>query len=137
LPHRVRKVRKHRGSRTYGWGQVSQHRGSGSRGGHGKAGIHKGRWNQNEPKWQPKVGFRCPTRKALKTINLRDLTGLLSSRKGEEAAKVEEIDLTSLGYEKLLGAGRISRPLRVKVGSASESAVKKISEAGGELIISE
>lgn len=138
LPHRLRKIRKHRGSRTCGWGQVSQHRGSGSRGGHGKAGIHKGRWNQNEPKWQPKIGFRCPSEKRVRAINLRDLTRLVPSHsvKGKGDAAIRTIDLTSLGYDKLLGAGRISRPLRVKVGSASGSVVRKVSEAGGEVVIS-
>ncbi len=138
LPHRLRKNRKQRGSRTCGWGQVSQHRGSGSRGGHGKAGTHKGRWNQNEPKWQPRVGFRCPSEKSISTINLRDLARLVPPprSKGKSDAAIKTVDLTSLGYDKLLGAGRIDRPLRVKVGSASESVIRKISEAGGEVVIS-
>jgi len=58
------------------------------------------------------------------------------SVKGKDSTAIRTIDLTSLGYDKLLGAGRINRPLRVKVGSASESVVRKISEAGGEIIIS-
>ncbi|HEW93674.1 MAG TPA: 50S ribosomal protein L15, partial [Thermoprotei archaeon] len=35
MPHRYRKTRWQRGSRTYGWGRVGQHRKSGSRGGYG------------------------------------------------------------------------------------------------------
>jgi large subunit ribosomal protein L15 len=42
-----------------------------------------------------------------------------------------------LGYDKLLGTGSIDRPLRIKVDSASKSAIRKISEAGGEVVISE
>jgi len=138
LPHGLRKIRKQRGSRTCGWGQVSQHRGAGSRGGHGKAGIHKGRWNQNEPKWQPKVGFRCPTGRSLRAINLRDLSRfIIPPGKAEAGIGVEVIDLGSLGYDKLLGTGRISRPLRIKVDSASESALRKVSEAGGEIVTTE
>ena len=38
---RNRKVRKLRGSRTYGWGQVAQHRASGHKGGLGKSGMLK------------------------------------------------------------------------------------------------
>jgi len=38
MPHKLRKTRKMRGSRTHGYGQVGQHRKSGSRGGVGKAG---------------------------------------------------------------------------------------------------
>ncbi|MEM3921728.1 MAG: 50S ribosomal protein L15, partial [Nitrososphaerota archaeon] len=41
---RHRKSRKRRGSRTCGWGQIGQHRKSGSRGGHGHAGMHKHKW---------------------------------------------------------------------------------------------
>ena len=139
MPHRLRKIRKQRGSRTCGWGQISQHRKSGSRGGHGKAGIHKGRWNQNEPKWQPKVGFNCPTGKSLSSINLRDLSRFISSTSADKDGGdgIETIDLTMLGYDKLLGAGIVGRPLRIKVDSASESAIRKISEAGGEVVISE
>jgi large subunit ribosomal protein L15 len=137
LPHRLRKIRKQRGSRTCGWGQISQHRKSGSRGGHGKAGIHKGRWDQNNPKWQPRVGFRCPTGRVIRSINLRDLSGCVSSTSENTGDGIETIDLTAFGYDKLLGAGRVSRPLRIKVVSASESAIRKVSEAGGEVVISE
>ncbi len=138
MPHGLRRIRKQRGSRTCGWGQVSQHRGAGSRGGHGKAGIHKGRWNQNEPKWQPKVGFSSPPRRSLKTINLRDLSRLITPPgKAAGGARVEAVDLRSLGYDKLLGAGRIGRPLRIKVDSASKSALRKVSEAGGEIVATE
>jgi len=50
---------------------------------------------------------------------------------------VQKIDLASLGYDKLLGAGDISIPLRIKVEEASSSAVQKVSEAGGEVLVSE
>lgn len=38
MPTRLRKVRKKRGSRYYGYGQIGQHRGGGSRGGRGRVG---------------------------------------------------------------------------------------------------
>src|ERR671914_3096406 len=41
---RLRKSRKQRGSRYCGWGQVGQHRQSGSRGGVGQAGKNKHFW---------------------------------------------------------------------------------------------
>nr|MDQ3961331.1 50S ribosomal protein L15 [Thermoproteota archaeon] len=41
---RFRKSRRQRGSRYCGWGQVGQHRQSGSRGGVGGAGKHKHFW---------------------------------------------------------------------------------------------
>ena len=120
-------------------GRHADRRVSDGEGGHGKAGIHKGRWNQNEPKWQPKVGFNCPTGKSLSSINLRDLSRFISSTSADKDGGdgIETIDLTMLGYDKLLGAGIVGRPLRIKVDSASESAIRKISEAGGEVVISE
>ncbi len=41
---RFRKSRRQRGSRFCGWGQIGQHRQSGSRGGIGGAGKHKHLW---------------------------------------------------------------------------------------------
>jgi large subunit ribosomal protein L15 len=41
---RLRKSRRQRGTRYCGWGQIGQHRQSGSRGGVGQAGKHKHFW---------------------------------------------------------------------------------------------
>ncbi len=39
-----------------------------------------------------------------------------------------------MGYDKLLGEGKITIPVSVKVPSVSEVALRKIEEAGGEVI---
>jgi large subunit ribosomal protein L15 len=39
-----------------------------------------------------------------------------------------------LGYTKLLGTGKVTKPLKVKVAACSSSAAEKIKEAGGEII---
>ena len=44
------------------------------------------------------------------------------------------LDLEALGYDKLLGAGRVTKALTVKVPSWSESASRKITGAGGEVL---
>jgi large subunit ribosomal protein L15 len=44
------------------------------------------------------------------------------------------IDLESLGYTKLLGSGKVTKPLTVKIASCSESASQKIKAAGGEVL---
>jgi large subunit ribosomal protein L15 len=44
------------------------------------------------------------------------------------------IDLTSMGYAKLLGTGKATKPLTVKVRFASKSATEKIAEAGGKIL---
>ena len=44
------------------------------------------------------------------------------------------IDVTEIGYNKVLGKGRISKALTIKSPQFSKSALKKIEEAGGEAI---
>lgn len=44
------------------------------------------------------------------------------------------LDLDKLGYTKLLGMGKTTKPFSVKVASFSEKAAKKIEEAGGKIL---
>lgn len=140
MPHKLRKIRKQRGSRTYGWGRVGQHRAGGSRGGHGKAGFHKHKWSyviKYEPDYFGKKGFTSPksVRRKVNVINvgvLDEMAEKLSTRKEKDKFF---IDLESLGYTKLLGTGNVTKPLIVKVPSCSSSATEKIKEAGGQILI--
>ena len=62
MPHKLRKTRKMRGSRTQGYGRVGQHRDSGSKG-HRKVGRHKHLWSYvttYEPDYFGKHGFTSP-----------------------------------------------------------------------------
>ena len=143
MPHKDRKVRKYRGSRTHGWGQVGQHRGRGGRGGTGQAGLDKHKWTwvlAHDPTYWEKKGF-VSTRTLGKTVSiinigkLDDLADKLESEKKlEQKEKKIFLNLESLGYDKLLGTGEISKPLIVKVASYSESASKKLEEAGGSIL---
>jgi large subunit ribosomal protein L15 len=144
LPHKDRKVRKQRGSRTHGYGQVGQHRsGGGGRGGHGKAGYDKHKWTyvlKYDPTYWEKKGF-VSTRtlgKKLSIINVGKLDDLVdkldSEKKLERKEKKIFLDLESLGYDKLLGTGEVSKPMLVKVASYSEAASRKLEEAGGEIL---
>lgn len=45
------------------------------------------------------------------------------------------VDLESLGFTKLLGTGKVTKPLTVKVASCSKSAAEKIKEAGGQVLM--
>ncbi len=135
MPHKLRKIRKKRGSRTVGYGRIGQHRDSGSKG-HRKVGRHKHLWSYvstYEPDYFGKSGFTSP--KSLKTknnpINLQKLNELMPAEKDGKNV----IDLTSLGYTKLLGTGKIDKPLSVTVLSASKTAQEKIQQAGGKIII--
>jgi len=69
-------------------------------------------------------------------MNLIQLTGLIAMLARENQLKTENnvavVDLKELGYAKLLGSGSISQAVRVKVGRCSESALRKLKEAGGD-----
>jgi len=143
LPHKDRKVRRQRGSRTHGWGQVGQHRARGGRGGTGKAGLDKHKWTwvvKHDPTYWLKKGF-VSTRtlnKKVSIINigkLDDLAGKLES--GGKLEKKESkifLDLESLGYDKLLGTGEVNKPMIVKVASCSKAASSKLEDAGGKIL---
>ncbi|MEM2937425.1 MAG: uL15 family ribosomal protein [Candidatus Bathyarchaeia archaeon] len=138
MPHKLRKIRKKRGSRTQGYGRVGQHRKSGSKGMR-KAGRHKHGWSYvvtYEPEYFGKKGFTSPKslRQEVKIINVGELDEMAEKLKGKEKEGKIFIDLESLGYTKLLGAGKVTKPLVIKVASCSKSAVEKIKRAGGEIL---
>jgi len=140
VTRKLRKIRKKRGSRTQGYGRVGQHRGGGQRGGHGKAGLHKHKWSytlKHEPDYFKKDRFKSPTgRKEDNIVNLKELEEIaskLTPRRKKRNVKVL-IDLEEMGYDKLLGEGKITIPVSVKVPSVSETALRKIEEAGGEVL---
>jgi len=139
MPTRHRKVRKLRGSRTHGWGIQGQHRCKGMKGGTGKAGIHKHKWNQDQPRRTPKVGFTSRQSKAppKNTINVGELDQLIQTFLAQKLVSKTKtgvkLDLEKLGYQKLLGRGKITQPLHVSVPSRSEQAAAKIEAAGGKV----
>jgi large subunit ribosomal protein L15 len=133
MPTRARKARRYRGMRTHGYGQIGQHRHSGSRGGHGNAGLHKHKWSWlviNDPDHFGRDPFRPPGHFSPSTwANVGDLDGL--------AKGATSLDLASLGIEKLLGSGNVSGAYQVKVGSFTMKAQAKIEAAGGKILVEE
>ena len=141
MPHKKRKIRKKRGSRTHGYGQVGQHRGGGQRGGRGKAGGKKHKWTHTvkyAPKRFGKHGFKPPRRREVSAINVGELdqqiSELITNKKAKKTKEGVKVDLDKLAYKKLLGGGRVTHPLIVQVDSHSESAAKKIEKAGGKIL---
>jgi len=143
LPTKDRKVRKYRGSRTHGWGQVGQHRARGGRGGTGKAGLDKHKWTyviKHDPTYWEKKGFVSTKAlgKKVSIINVGKLDDLVDKLESEKKLERKEkkifLDLESLGYDKLLGTGEIAKPMLVKVASYSEAASRKLEEAGGQIL---
>lgn len=69
---------------------------------------------------------------------LEELATKLSIEKDlEEKEGRVFLDLGKLGYNKLLGMGKVTRPFSIKIASYSESAFKKVEEAGGKMIVEE
>ena len=143
MPHKERKVRKQRGSRTHGYGQIGQHRGRGGRGGTGKAGLDKHKWTyviKHDPTYWEKKGFVSikTLNKKSKIINIGQLDDLVAKLESEKKLEKKEskifLNLESLGYEKLLGTGEIKNPILVKVPSFSSTASKKLEKIGGSIV---
>ncbi len=141
MPHKKRKIRKKRGSRTHGYGIVGQHRGGGMRGGHGKAGRGKHKWTyvvKYDPQHFGKHGFKPPRRREENAINVGELderlNQLLDQEKAIEKEKEIHIDLQNLGYDKLLGRGQVTHPLIIRVANYSKSAERKVKEAKGNIL---
>lgn len=134
---RLRKVRRLRGSRTHGWGQVGQHRSAGHKGGHGKAGLHKHHWTRTvlfDERHFGQAGFNPPQRNITrKWANVSDLDNLFVKYGKVENGK-NILDLVSLGYDKLLGAGKVSNKYSVIINAFAKNAKSKIEGVGGEVI---
>ena len=118
---------------THGRGKKGG-RGAGLRGGRGNAGLLKHRhmhMTKNMPDHFGRHGFKRPQSilKRDKTINVGSLEKEFSGKK--------EIDLTKEGYDKLLGGGAVKTKLKIKVEKASQNAIDKIKEQGGQIILPE
>ncbi len=136
LPTRLRKIRKQRGSRFHGWGQVGQHRKTGGKGGAGKAGLHKHKWTWTvkfDPGHFGEKGFTTPTTKRDgRWVNVGQLDSFaLGVTENKEKAGI--INLFEMGYDKLLGQGQVQGTYKIIVGKFSEKAKRKIEEAGGSI----
>ena len=129
----VSRTNKFRGrSRYHGRGKKAG-RGAGKRGGRGNAGLNKhkvmtrlkfmpGHWGMHGFNRHP--GLRVVNA----SINLGDVA---------EMAEGDSINLTEMGYDKLLGRGKIDRPLEIIVSEASSKAIQKVEKAGGTVDVAD
>ena len=133
-----KKVTKLLGRRYRGHGHRNAHS-AGHRGGRGLSGTGK-RGDQKKPSiWKDKDYFSGrdfkPTHfKKPVTVNVQDLE-ILVQNKGLKPNKsgLIELDLTSEGFDKLLGKGSLNLKLNVKVKSATKKAIEKIESLGGHV----
>lgn len=131
--HRRRKITKKRGTRSCGYGSHKKHRGKGSRGGRGMAGLKKQKksWMiRYDPYHFGKRGFKIPLKaqKEIKAITLRNID-ILAKKLNKT-----EIDLSELGYDKVLSTGSLTQPLIIKAKKFVERAKQKIEDLGGKAI---
>ncbi|MDQ3972556.1 MAG: uL15 family ribosomal protein [Thermoproteota archaeon] len=138
---RLRKSRRQRGSRYCGWGQVGQHRQSGARGGVGGAGKHKHFWIRTVIEEPDHFGHNpfnpLSTRVVRKWADVGQLDSIFARHGSVKGNGKAFLDLTSLGYDKILGGGRLQGAISVKVKQFSATAKQKIESAGGEIISDE
>jgi large subunit ribosomal protein L15 len=145
MAQKSRKIRRMRGTRTCGGGSHKKSRGAGNRGGKGMAGTHKGKWTwviKYDPGHFGRRGFDVP--KAVKntysSINVGELDQMAETLLEKKLAVKEKgalaIDVGALGFEKVLGRGKVTKALVVKAGSFSESAQRKLEDHGGKAVIS-
>lgn len=124
-----KKSRKKRGRQNH---SGLRRRGAGNRGGRGNAGQGKKSGGQKQTKRLAKgkrlgkYGFKNPTKKKVKAINLRDL---------KKHVKGKELDVTKIGYDKVLGKGEAPKGLTIKARSFSKSAEDKIKKANGKAVV--
>jgi large subunit ribosomal protein L15 len=138
---RFRKSRKQRGSRYCGWGQIGQHRQSGARGGVGGAGKHKHFWIRTvieEPDHFGHDSFNSVNPGLVRRwVDVGQLDSLFARHGSLVDNSKAFLDLTSLGFDKLLGGGKMRSAISVKVAQYSSSAKQKIESAGGEVFSNE
>jgi large subunit ribosomal protein L15 len=138
--NKKKKVVRYRGSKTHGSGSMKKRRGAGHRGGRGAAGSGKRADTKKPSVWKGKYfgkhGFKSKSRIPMRTINI----GYLD----ENAHKLDQnlqgddlsVNLKKLGFDKLLGSGKVSKKFRINVQYASKRAVEKVKKSGGEVTIS-
>lgn len=134
-----RKISRLRGSHTHKWGEKKHHRKAGSRGGKGNAGSGK-RADQRKPCYwlegrKSKHGFISRTRTVSKAINVGDITLMIDNGKFEKKGNSYEINLTELGFTKLLSKGAVKHNMNLTVAAATENAVSKVKSKGGNIVL--
>ncbi|PIN80122.1 50S ribosomal protein L15 [Candidatus Woesearchaeota archaeon CG10_big_fil_rev_8_21_14_0_10_30_7] len=136
-----KKSRKLRGSRTHGWGLT--HRGKGNQGGSGRSGGGKKCHSIKQMFEIPHLGKSGFKRKGLsnyyESISLKNLTSKLTNyveqKLVEKKGDVYIIDLSKLGYGKLLSQGNLKQKLEIKTKKISKKAQQKVEEKGGKVIL--
>jgi len=139
-----KKNSRQRGSKTHGWGAMKKHRGKGNKGGAGRAGSGK-RGDAKKPSiWKNKeyfgkYGFKKKgiVRKVI-PINLLELQKkadfLAADKKIQKEGETYVVDVEKIGYNKVLGYGKLKNKFKITSPSFSKEAIEKIKAIGGEAV---
>ena len=137
-----KKVVRYRGSMTHGGGSKKKRRGSGNRGGKGMAGTGKRSDSKKPSIWKEKYfgkrGFVSKNVRNITAININYLEENILRHPSDAVNKENEIfsvDLSKLGFNKLLSTGKVTNKYKVKVPYASKKAIEKIKNYGGNVIL--
>lgn len=146
VTNKTRKVHKYRAHVTHGGGHRKKRRGAGSRGGRGNAGSGK-RAGQKKAGSQRVLGSHGFTSHARNTpigkaINVsyftsNKLESLVGTGKVIKQGDTYKVNLTTLGYSKLLGTGNIYTKVEFTAKIYSKIAQEKVTKAGGSVVAQE
>ena len=140
------RTKKFRGSRTCGGGTSKNRRGAGNRGGRGRAGANKHHFiRAMREGYRHGYSYKGFTRPAVVDrpvfiVNVGELDELIPFLFENEADYITKdgdkfvVDLYSIGIDKVLGSGKVTKAMVVKAEMFSESARAKIEAAGGECV---
>ena len=140
------RTKKYRGSRTCGGGTHKNRRGAGNRGGRGHAGGNAHHFiRAMREGYRPGYIYKGFTRpeavdRPVFIVNVGELDELVDFLFENEAEYITKdgdaytVDLYSIGIDKVLGSGRVTKKMVVKAEMFSESARSKIEAVGGECV---
>ena len=146
MPTRLHHNRKKRGHVSAGHGRVGKHRSHpGGRGNAGGQHHHRIMMDKYHPGYFGKVGMRHFHLKRsatfCDTVNIDKLwsfipESVLEEKKSDSTGPAPVLDVTKLGYFKVLGKGHLPNiPIVVKARYFSKDAEKKIKAAGGACLL--
>ncbi|MBU0757239.1 MAG: 50S ribosomal protein L15 [Nanoarchaeota archaeon] len=145
MHNKRKKVTRKRGSETHGHGASKKWRGAGHKGGRGNAGSGKRgdskimKVTKGNKNYLGKHGFTSKNIDTIKTINLftiqKQMDSLLSKKLIKQEGDTYIIDLGSIGFNKLLSKGNVTKKLNITVDFATGNAIEKVAKAGGIVMI--
>lgn len=131
-----------RGTQTYGYGSKKKQRGKGNHGGSGDSGQGK-RSAAKKPSYQAKgylgkQGFVNQKPISINVVNLKliedNFDNLLNKELIIEKDGFFEINLTNMGFDKLLGNCETTRKYKITVKFTSKKSKERIESVGGQII---